>query len=180
MTIKPVGAATPWYREPWPWILMAGPAAVIVAGAVTLWLAVSSFDGLVDDDYYKQGLAVNQRVYRDREAWVRGVEVDLSVVNERILVGVLRQKTGTPPPVLRVRLAHPTSRDRDRMLNLALAADGGYRADAGEGLEGRWQVTVDDAEGRWRLVGDWSVGGDGQLALRPPVPAGGAASGKGG
>jgi hypothetical protein len=33
---------------------------VIVAGAVTVWLAVVSNDGLVTDDYYKQGLAVNQ------------------------------------------------------------------------------------------------------------------------
>ena len=25
----------PWYREPWPWLLMSGPAAVLVAGAAT-------------------------------------------------------------------------------------------------------------------------------------------------
>ena len=34
-----MSAAKPWYREPWPWIMMAGPAAVVVAGAVTMWLA---------------------------------------------------------------------------------------------------------------------------------------------
>ena len=22
----------PWYKEPWPWILMAGPGIVVVAG----------------------------------------------------------------------------------------------------------------------------------------------------
>ena len=37
----------PWYKERWPWILMAGPAAVIVAGIVTVWLAVVSNDGAV-------------------------------------------------------------------------------------------------------------------------------------
>ena len=31
--------APPWYREPWPWILMAGPAAVVIAGLFTAWLA---------------------------------------------------------------------------------------------------------------------------------------------
>ena len=40
----------PWYREPWPWILMAGPAAVIVAGAVTIVLAVASHDPIVAED----------------------------------------------------------------------------------------------------------------------------------
>jgi hypothetical protein len=39
----------PWYREPRPWILMAGPAAAVVAGAVTLWLALASADGIVAD-----------------------------------------------------------------------------------------------------------------------------------
>ena len=32
----------PWYRQPWPWILMAGPAAVLVAGAITTWIAFST------------------------------------------------------------------------------------------------------------------------------------------
>ena len=39
---------------------MAGPAVVIVAGFITAWLAIESNDGLVDDNYYKVGLSVNQ------------------------------------------------------------------------------------------------------------------------
>ena len=64
--------SNPWYKEPWPWILMAGPAIVIVAGFVTAWLAIISNDGLVTDDYYKQGLALNQRLQRDHDASDRG------------------------------------------------------------------------------------------------------------
>ena len=41
----------PWYREPWPWILMAGPGIVIIGAVITIWLAVVSNDGLVTDDY---------------------------------------------------------------------------------------------------------------------------------
>ena len=36
--------APPWYREPWPWLLMAGPAAVVVAGLITAWIAVKTDD----------------------------------------------------------------------------------------------------------------------------------------
>ena len=72
MTGKDIG---PWYREPWPWLLMAGPAAVVVAGFATLWLAVSSNDGLVADDYYKQGLAINQTL--QREALTRGMAINV-------------------------------------------------------------------------------------------------------
>ena len=30
-----------WYREPWPWMLMRGPAAAVVLGIVTVWLAAA-------------------------------------------------------------------------------------------------------------------------------------------
>ena len=60
--------AVAWYRQPWPWLLMLGPAVVVVAGFVTLWLAVKSSDGLVADDYYKQGLAINQTLARAERA----------------------------------------------------------------------------------------------------------------
>ena len=40
---------TPWYREPWPWILMAGPAIVVVAGAFTMTLAFTTADEIVSD-----------------------------------------------------------------------------------------------------------------------------------
>jgi uncharacterized protein len=50
----------PWYREPWPWILMAGPAAVVVAGAVTMVLAVATNDPLVAEDYYRRGIELSR------------------------------------------------------------------------------------------------------------------------
>lgn len=34
----------PWYKEPWPWILMSGPAIVVVACIYTIYLAFSHFD----------------------------------------------------------------------------------------------------------------------------------------
>ena len=47
---------TPWYKERWTWLLMLMPATAIVAGGITLWLAITTFDGLVTDDYYKQAI----------------------------------------------------------------------------------------------------------------------------
>ena len=32
----------PWYREPWPWFLIAGPAIVVVASLSTAVIAVRS------------------------------------------------------------------------------------------------------------------------------------------
>src|SRR5688572_10359806 len=70
--------AKPWFKEPWPWILMSGPAVVVVAGAFTIWLAFVSSDGLVADDYYKRGLAINQELQRDRVAAERSLTAEMN------------------------------------------------------------------------------------------------------
>lgn len=43
-------AIRPWYREPWPWVLIAIPLLTIIASAFTFWLAVSNPDYLVLDE----------------------------------------------------------------------------------------------------------------------------------
>jgi negative regulator of sigma E activity len=51
----------PWWREPWPWILMAGPAAAIVACIITIVLAVQNFsDQAITDGGLKRGLVVSK------------------------------------------------------------------------------------------------------------------------
>ena len=45
----------PWYREPWPWIIIGLLGTVIIASLVTLWIAVSNPDGLgVDESEYQE------------------------------------------------------------------------------------------------------------------------------
>lgn len=43
-------APRPWYREPWPWVLIAIPLLTILASAITLWLAVRHPDQIVVDE----------------------------------------------------------------------------------------------------------------------------------
>ncbi len=45
----------PWYRQFWPWFIIALPASAVIASFVSLWLAVSNPDHLVvTDDEYQQ------------------------------------------------------------------------------------------------------------------------------
>ncbi len=51
----------PWWREPWPWILMAGPAAAIIGCIITIVLAVQNFsDQSISDGGVKHGLVVDK------------------------------------------------------------------------------------------------------------------------
>ena len=45
----------PWYRQFWPWFIIALPASAVIASFFTLWLAVSNPDTLVvSDDQYDE------------------------------------------------------------------------------------------------------------------------------
>jgi hypothetical protein len=52
--------AAPWWKFGHVWLIIAGPAIVIVAGFITLWLAVSRPDPVVAEDYYRQGIEINK------------------------------------------------------------------------------------------------------------------------
>lgn len=58
----------PWWREPWPWILMAGPAAAIIGCIITITLAVQNYsDQAIDDGGVKSGLIVSKSVEKVEE-----------------------------------------------------------------------------------------------------------------
>jgi hypothetical protein len=127
---------------------MSGPAAVIVAGSITAWMAYASADGLVADDYYKRGLAINAVLKREQEAARRGIEARV----ERERDGVTVRLKGAAPEVLFLRLAHATRAGNDLRLRLERGADGAYRASLPPLAAGRWRAVLDDPDGEWRVV----------------------------
>jgi hypothetical protein len=50
--------ARPWYRQLWPWLLIVPPAAAVIGGAVTLYLAISRPDVLVHQDCVQDGVTM--------------------------------------------------------------------------------------------------------------------------
>lgn len=56
----------PWWNYPLVWMVIAGPALVVVAGFVTLWLAIRTPDPVVTGDYYRRGMEINQTLARDK------------------------------------------------------------------------------------------------------------------
>ena len=45
----------PWYRQFYPWMLIALPASAVIAGFITLYLAISRPDALVRKDCVRDG-----------------------------------------------------------------------------------------------------------------------------
>ncbi|NYT57432.1 hypothetical protein H0A65_00685 [Alcaligenaceae bacterium] len=52
----------PWWREPWPWIIMAGPFLAIVGCIITIVLAFQNTGNqAITDGGVKRGLVVTQQ-----------------------------------------------------------------------------------------------------------------------
>jgi hypothetical protein len=127
---------------------LSGPAAVIVAGAATIWLAFSGADGLVAEDYYKQGLAINRRLAREDEARRRGISASVALHDGLIEVDLKGEK----PPVLFVHLAHATRAGHDVRLRLTRTPSGRYEARLDALAPGHWRFVIEDERGSWRVA----------------------------
>jgi hypothetical protein len=158
-------ASRPWYRQPWPWLLMAGPAIVIVAGIVTTVIAVRTSDGMVADDYYKQGLGINRTLARDAKAGALRAKAEVQFNEERTRVR-LRLTGDTQPARLGMTLVHPTRAGGDQSIVLTHGGGGFYEGGIAAPHPGAWRLRIEDAEGGWRLTGVWNTR-DGTVRLEP-------------
>jgi len=82
------------------------------AGVTLLSLAIQSADGLVIDHYYKEGLAINQLIHRDRAAVDLGYRAQAVLSNDRSNIRIfVSSASGAPlPAALRMRARPPRSR----------------------------------------------------------------------
>jgi hypothetical protein len=139
-------ASRPWHRHRWPWLLMAGPLVVVVACAASAWVAVKSDDGVVAQDYYKQGLLINQKL-RTAPPMAPAPGATLSVASDR---GVHVRLSDATARLERLQLTfvRPSDRAHARRIDLARSGDE-WVATLPELERGRWIVEL--ASERWQL-----------------------------
>lgn len=148
-------ASAPWYREPWPWLLMAGPAAVVVAGVITTVVAFRSADGVVADDYYKQGLAINRVLERGARARLLGVVADATFDAARNAVQVVVTSHAPPVAKLKLTLVHPTRQGIDQSIVLSHQGEGRYTGTIDTSRVVNWNLSLEDESATWRVAGRW-------------------------
>ncbi len=56
-----------WWKYGHVWLIIAGPAAVIVAGFITLAIAIGTPDPVIADDYYRRGLDINKTLAAEKD-----------------------------------------------------------------------------------------------------------------
>lgn len=168
--VRPVREDTaPWYKQFWPWALMSLPATAVVAGLYTYSLAASTSSGLVEDDYYNVGKAINRSLERGQKAQAMGLSANLAFSDGavRLLlnnVGVQDQQG------LTLKLLHATLPDRDQKLVLGNTGHGIWSGKLDKPLPaGKWYVQLMPMDESWRLEGELPTNAETTLELRPAL-----------
>jgi uncharacterized protein len=56
----------PWWRYGYVWLVVSGPALVVIAALATAVIAVKYQDPVLSDDYYREGLEINKTLAEKR------------------------------------------------------------------------------------------------------------------
>jgi hypothetical protein len=155
----------PWYRERWPWLLAIMPTTAVIAGFITLWLAIKSDDGLVTDDYYKDGLAINKIIERDEFARQHHIGAIAHLKGSAISLQ-LDGSLLTLPDSLRFTLSHPTRKGLDHVVLLTRTPSGFYEGKVDALLDAHYDIILEPLEGGWRIAGMWHPAEGETLSMR--------------
>jgi hypothetical protein len=143
---------TPWYREPYVWLLITFPAMAVIGGFITLNLAITSSDGIVADDYYKRGLEINRSFERDKAATAHGLMADMTFNIGDKLIDI---QFSTKPEyqlsdTVVLSFKHHTRQGFDLKVLLQRIDATHYQLPLPELVAGEW--TVELAADDWRLM----------------------------
>jgi hypothetical protein len=151
----------PWYKHPMVWLVITFPMTAVIAGTITIIIAINTEDALVVDDYYKEGLQINRVIGHDRAAQEMGLSafVDLNSQTGEIQLSLSADKALQAPAELTFKLIHRTRSGQDQVTTLVKIGEQGaeYKGFIKPPvIEGRWTIQI-LRDNTWRLKQDFST-----------------------
>lgn len=139
----------PWYKQFWPWFLIALPLSSVIAGITTLLIAANTTDSMVVDDYYKDGLAINESLAKKEQAKKLGVYAELNFEDKRISLTVTAKKVIKDS--LFLEFQHATLSEKDFRLALKKDAKGNYYSELDKDVSGKWFISLYPYQKEWEV-----------------------------
>lgn len=159
---------TPWYKQFWPWFLISLPMSAVIASMITINLAITDVDGLVKDDHYKQGLAINQDKARKHMAENLGVQAQTIVdINTGTIKTILNDAAIGNLDKLQVNMIHPTRVNNDMSIILDRMDTNTYTGKFSMSVKpGYWWVRLSPENDSWYIEGRIRLPEDQSLVLK--------------
>lgn len=161
----------PWYRQFWPWFIIALPAASVVAGLTTVWISMQTTDSLVVQSDDGMQIVAERRINAEQLATDLNLAamIDINPETGAVLAAMRSGGLESAPATLELELSHPAFAERDQFITLHRAPPDAAGNPVWSGHfvnipEGRWYVTLKSNDD-WRLSGEWQ--GESRMTLRP-------------
>lgn len=157
----------PWYKQFWPWFIISIPAITVVAGINMMFVAFGNRDGMVVDDYYKTGLAINMTLARDKLAQELGLHA-LGRIDQSSKQVELTLYSQAVTKKLRLTLTHPTAAKHDIAIELQAGENSNeYTGQLPSLPQEKRYILLEPLDQSWRLTGHAMFPGMLQWSLRP-------------
>lgn len=144
----------PWYKQFWCWFILAPLLIIMIIWIPFLTVIVKGADDTVQDNYYKEGRAINERVDQDRHARELGLHGQLTLEHGKAVLALSSTQEGYQlPRVLYLYLDHPFEEDYDQQSVLLEVAPGQYQGELKEELQNSWYVRITSTEAERKGLG---------------------------
>ena len=159
---------TPWYKQKWPWLIMSLPFFTVVAGIITYQIAANNPASLVNDDYFKEGLAINQSLGKQRYAKELGLSVEFLIEKESQLISIKLTKNlksnqinsetlNLDSEYLVLYFSHPTQQKKDKTIQLTRLTENEFVAELPDIPQADWHIRLTDNTQLWEIKSRWMV-----------------------
>jgi len=149
----------PWYKQGWPWALIAIPVLTMIGAITTIIIASNTSDTLVHDDYYKKGLAINSRLERLELAQSMSIIAKVDIDSSTNLISIKLSSDKNHPSQLSEEMSinffHPTLKTKDQSFKLNLLSKNDYVAEIINLEPAYWHIQIEDNTQTWLLKARW-------------------------
>ena len=139
-----------WYQQRWLLFVISVPATSVVLSSIMIYHAVTGQDSLVNDNYYKYGMEINQTIGQDKLAQKLAVEATVTIKANGDAIIKLESLAEEIEPFLTLKLVHPTLGNLDSETKL-FPSPSGYTAQVPENLSGLWYLDLYSHDASWRI-----------------------------
>jgi hypothetical protein len=143
----------PWYKEPWPWILISITGLGVIAGSTLAFIGLSSPPEMVRGEYQRLAKFITEDDGRASAARALGLDGRLEFFVDEVALTLTADNPDRLPDQLMIQFRHPATSDGDRVVVVDRQRSGAYRGRAPEPPAARSHVIVSDLAQSWVLSG---------------------------
>lgn len=148
-----VNPPAPWFKQPWLWFILAPLIAVFIYSSIFMYIAVTTSDGVVKEDYYKVARGMN--IDTSKADAARSLDLDADLRLDMLTGDINLRLTGTIdsyPQILHLNIIHPTHQKYDQILILRSVDGKGLYAGSLEGtVSSKRYLSLSPDDGSWQL-----------------------------